>query len=237
MRKQPTPAQLFLYGLIVTLLVFVARCRSALLLLALINGVPGFIVGARRYPLITALFVFGVIGTFLNSLLVVNTGEPVFSIGGLVVRSDAVNATVNITLRFFTLGGVSFIYVSMITPREAIKSLERELGLPKGIAFAVALSLRLLRLSQVDLAEISAMRRQRGARRIPLTPSDYESLILPSLSIMLERARWIGISAELRGFSLRPPSRRQFVPTLGGFFLLILTLFQVLGIVACTGLL
>lgn len=223
-RLRPTPAQLFIYGIIVTLLVFIADSRNALLAMALINGVPGFILGARRYPFLTLLVVIGIWGTFLNALLLVNTGEPVFVIGPLIVREGAVDATIIIGLRFITLGGVSLLYVSQITPRESLKSLEAELGLPKGIAFSIAFALRLLKLGEQDIREILQMRRQRGARRIPVTPGDYESLMMPLLSLMLERARWVGIAAELRGFALRKSKKRTFIPTLG-LLVLILALF------------
>lgn len=225
-RLEPTPAQLFIYGIIVTLLVFVADSKDALLAMALINGVPGFLLGARRYPFLTLLVVIGIWGTFLNALLLVNTGEPVFSIGPLVVREGAVNATMIIGLRFITLGGVSLLYVSQIKPRESLKSLEAELGLPKGIAFSIAFALRLLKLGEQDIREILQMRRQRGARRIPVTPSDYESLMMPLLSLMLERARWVGIAAELRGFALRENAKRTFVPTLGLTVLVLMLCIQ-----------
>lgn len=236
MRTRPTPAQLFVYGLVVTLLVFLARCRSALILLALVNGVPGFARGARRYPLLVALFILGVAGTFVNSLILANTGRPIVQIGPLTVRQGAVDATINIALRFTALAGVSLVYVTMISPREAVRSLEEELGLPKGIAFSIAFSLRLLGLAQHDLAEIMAMRRQRGAPRIPIRPRDVETVLLPVMSVMLERARWVGIAAELRGFSLRPPRPRRLVPTLGLVVLAALAAVQILAVARCPGL-
>ena len=235
MRARPTPAQLFVYGLIVTLLVFLAGCRSALLVLAAINGVPGFARGARRYPLLVALFLLGVAGTFVNSLVLANTGRPVAHVGPLTIREGAVDATINITLRFVALAGVSLVYVTMINPREAVRSFEEELGLPKGIAFSIAFALRLLGLAQHDIAEIMAMRRQRGAPRVPIKPRDIESVLLPVMSVMLERARWVGIAAELRGFSLRPPRPRRLVPTLGLAALAFLAVLQALAVLFCPG--
>jgi len=47
----------------------------------------------------------------------------------------------------------------------------------------------------------------RGYRRVPLTPGDYKSLLMPLLSISIERGLWVGIAAELRGISIRPKAR------------------------------
>ncbi len=225
-RISPTPAQLFVYALIITLLVFVADNESALLTLTIINGIPGLIMGARKYPILTLLIIIGIWGTFLNALLITNTGDIVFEIGPLAIREGAVNSTYMISLRFITLGGVSLIYVSSITPRDALRSLEEELRLPQGIAFSVAFALRLLKLGEHDIKEIMAMRKQRGARRIPLTPSDFESILMPLLSLMVERAKWVGIAAELRGFSLRKKKPFKFVPTWGLVVLILLLAVQ-----------
>ncbi len=225
-RIQPTPAQLFVYALIITLLVFVADNESALLTLTIINGIPGLIMGARKYPILTLLIIIGIWGTFLNALLITNTGDIVFELGPLAIREGAVHSTYMISLRFITLGGVSLIYVSSITPRDALRSLEEELRLPQGIAFSVAFALRLLKLGEHDIKEIMAMRKQRGARRIPLTPSDFESILMPLLSLMVERAKWVGIAAELRGFSLRKKKPFKFVPTWGLVVLILLLAVQ-----------
>ena len=232
-RLRPTPAQLLLYGLAVTLLVFAAPCRGELLLLAAVNAPPGFIVGARRYPVLVALFFLSIIGTMINSIILANHGPPVASVGPLTIRRGAVDATINITLRFMALSGVSLLFAGTVRPREAVRSLEEELGLPKGVAFSVAFGLRLLSLAQSDLSEIMAVRRMRGAPRIPLRPRDVESLLAPMLSIMLERARWVGIAAELRGFQLRGRRPLRLVPTVGGVVLFVLLVLQVLGLVLC----
>ena len=232
-RLAPTPAHLFLYALTVSGLAFAAHCRSALLALALVNAVPGLALGARRYPLLVALLLLGFLGTFLNAILVANTGPPAYHVGPLVVREGAIEAGLRVVLRISSITGASLVFLGLARPRDTLRSLEEELGLPKGVAFATALSLRLFTLAREDAKWITGVRRLRGARRIPLTPRDYESLAMPLLSVLLERAHWVGVTAELRGFSLRPRRRPRPRLTLGGALLLLLAALQVIAVLQC----
>lgn len=207
------PAALFIYALTVTFYGFAARDTIDLAMLAVVNGVPGIILGARKSRMIFILIVLGIAGMFFNALLVANTGEPVAHVGPLVVRRGALDAALKVSLRFVAIGGAALLFSSTVSPREALKAFEEKLGLPRGLAFAAALAFRLFILAQRDLEEVMAVRRQRGARTIPVTPSDVKSIVSPILSVMLERGVWIGVAAELRGLRLAA-SRRRFKPPL-----------------------
>lgn len=207
------PAALLIYALTVTLYGFAARETADLLLLAAVNGVPGLVLGARRSRVITLFILLGIIGMFLNALIVSNTGGAVATLGPVVVREGAIHATVNVSLRFIAIGGAALLYSSLANPREALRAFEEELGLPRGLAFSAALAFRLFSLAQRDLQDVLAVRKQRGARTIPLTPSDLRSMVTPILNVLLERGTWIGVAAELRGLRLAASRRKLSPPT------------------------
>ncbi len=207
---KPSVSILFIYGLAVTLLVFIYRSGYPLLLIMLINGLIGFSIGLHRHKYIVLVILLGIWGVFLNALFVSNTGEPVYVLGSLVIREGVVDTVYRITCRLVAIAGAALILISLYSPREIINGLESQLRLPKIISFPLAYGLRLLPLMKKDLDEIKNMRRQRGYRTIPLSPRDYASLLQPLLSISIERAVWTGIAIELRGFRLRRPGYRGF---------------------------
>ncbi len=194
-----------------TLLAFVARGLPELALLAVANGVPGLAYGLRRYPILGLVLAIGYFGVLVNAVAVANTGAPVFSVGPLVVREGALRAAAAIGMRVTAIAGVALYYSALVNPRDALEAFQSQLGLPRGLAFSVALALRMIALLQRDLEEVMAVRRERGARRVPLTPRDFKTIAAPLLSVMVERAVWIGIAGELRGFRLNP-SRPRFRP-------------------------
>jgi energy-coupling factor transport system permease protein len=206
--RKISPTSLFIYALGVTALAFASKNIYSLLLIGIINGVPGLILSLKKYKLIAILLAIGVWGTFINAVLVSNYGFTVLEIGPLVVNSGALIATLMISLRLLGIAGGALIFLSLAKPREIIKSLEEELGMPKGIAFATSFAIRLLSLMRKDYREIQSIRIERGFRKYPLTPSDIKSLLLPLLSLGYERGIWVGIAAELRGFSLRKTRRK-----------------------------
>jgi len=136
-----------------------------------------------------------------------NTGKPIFEFYGLVIREGVLTAFINVMLRLLSILGATLIFITQVNARDLIKSLECELGLPKTIAFATAVGLRMLSILERDLREIQLVRVERGYRRYPITPSDIGSFLRPLLSLGLERALWVGIAAELRGFSQRTTKR------------------------------
>ncbi len=204
------PATWFIYSLIMTALAFTIRSEIALMLPAIPNFILGLILSLRKkYYLFPIAFLLAVWALFLNAVLFVNYGEPVVVVGPLVIRSNALWATLIVTVRIMTITGAAMIFVSMINPRELIISLERQLGLPKGLAFALSLALRLIPLMTYDYHEILFIRRQRGYRTKLVIPTDVIGVLLPLVAVGIDRAYWIGIAAELRGFQLR---KRRFNP-------------------------
>lgn len=201
--RKPTPTSTFLYALVITALAFTFREQRQLAAIGLPNGLFGFSLGFRRSKWVILLFALAIWGTFLNSLIVANTGDLVVHMGPLEVRVGAINATLTIGLRLLAIAGAALIFFSSTSPRDLIRHLEAELRLPKGLAFSIAYSLRLFPLMQRDFREIQLARLERGYRRFPITPTDVRSMMLPLLSVGYERAVWTGIGAELRGFASR----------------------------------
>lgn len=219
---------LLLYSMWITVLAVATSDPRRLGVLALLTGLPGLLLGYRRYGILVPLLGLSLLGTFLNMLLLYNVGEPVFSLGPLTVREEAWSRTVSLNLRILTLAGTGLLFASTVNPRDAVRSLERELGMPRGLAFALSFSLRLLPLVYRDLQEVMAIRRMRGYRRVPVTPGDYRSLFMPLLSVAIERGVWVGVAAELRGFSSRPRTRVRPRFRRGDGLLLLLGLLQTL---------
>ncbi len=205
-----SPATWFIYSIIMTILAFVIRSEAALLIPAIPNFIVGLILALKKkyylFP-ITLLLAFWAL--FLNAVLFVNYGKPVLILGPIIIRENALWATLIVAVRLMTITGAAMIFVSMINPRELIISLERQLGLPKGLAFALSLAIRLIPLMTHDYHEILFIRRQRGYRTKLLIPTDVVGVLLPLVAVGIDRAYWIGIAAELRGFQLR---KRRFKP-------------------------
>jgi len=202
-----SPSMLFIYGLFLTLMAFLLRNIEALALLALLNFTIGIILGGKKFKMLLVAFAISLAGVLTNALVFAG-GEPLWSLGFIVIRKGAVRGFIEVSLKLTLLLSATLIFSSLTNPRDLLRSLESELGVPKQLSFMVSLSLRLFRIFERDLAEIQLIRRSRGLRVTPLTLSDWESLLTPLLSIGLERGRWIGIAAELRGFSLRKIERK-----------------------------
>lgn len=215
MRLKPRPWALMLYGLGVTLVAIAGGSWQTLATTFILAGMPGLVLGLVRLRFLVLLVPLTVVGTFLNLMMLYYAGlakDPggiVASIGPIDVPKFVVETTGIIALRVFSFSGAGLLVATLVTPRDALKSLVDELGIPKGIAFSLSFALRLLPLVRKDLGEIMAVRKQRGYRTVPITPSDYSTIISPLLSVTLERALWVGISSELRGFRTRPQSRAR----------------------------
>lgn len=231
------PSTLLIYAVILAVVAFMARTELSLVVPAIPNFVAGiYFTLRRRLYIVIAAFVLAVWALFLNALFFVNYGEPILVLGPLVIRENAVKATMIVAFRLMTLVGPAMIFVSNVEPRELIKSLERDLGLPKGLAFSLSLAVRLIPLMNRDYNEIMNIRKERGFRRIPITPSDIKALLVPLVAVGIDRAYWIGIAAELRGFSLR---KRVFKPgfKLVDYIIIALAIVQLVIVVFITPLL
>jgi energy-coupling factor transport system permease protein len=218
---RPSPASLLVYGLTVTLIAFYASSPKTLTVLVALTGVPGLIAGIIKYRLLVALIPFTIIGAFTNAMMlyyagvIEDPGRILLSLGPIEVPEYAVDSTARIGARILSFAGAGLLLASFVTPRDAVRSLSDELGLPKGASFSLSFALRLLPLLKNDLDDILLVRKLRGHRRIPVTPRDYRSIITPLLASSLERALWVAVAAELRGFALRPTRRAKPRLTLG----------------------
>ncbi len=222
------PSTLFLYSLVITVLAFIYRDPLELAFIAVPNISLGLVLGVRRFRLLLILFVIGYLGLFINTLIVVNRGEEVFSIGPLIVREEALNAFISIGLRLLAIAGATMIFLSLIDPYRAVKSLENDLRLPKGISFSIYYALRLLPYLEKVVRDIRDIRRMRGYRGFILTPMDFASILRQLLSLLVERAIWTGIAMELRGFSLRRVRREPIKLDLGDYIVLLAALTQII---------
>ena len=234
-RLKPKPWALLAYSVGVTIIAVASSSWQTLAVTFLLAGLPGILLGLARFRFLVLLVPLTVIGTFINTMMIYYAGvarEPgsiVFEAGPLEVPEFALETTGIIALRVFSFSGAGLLLVSLTHPRGALRSLSEEVGLPKGIAFSLAFALRLLPLVRRDLGEIMAVRRLRGYRTLPITPSDYSTIIAPLLSVTLERALWVGISSELRGFRLRRVKRRRLEAGLPEAVLVALLLIEVVA--------
>jgi len=227
LKVRVNPSILFFYGLALTILAFILGSLKPLAILASVNLAVGLALGFKRYKSLIAAFLLSLAGVAVNALIFAG-GEPIYYVGPVAIRSGTVRGFIEVSLKLALMFSATLIFSSLTNPRELLKSLESELGLPKQVSFTVSLSLRLLRIFESDISEIQAIRRSRGLRVAPLTPSDWDSFLSPLLSLGLERGRWIGIAAELRGFSLRKTKKTCLKPSFLDFLLLILLLVEVL---------
>lgn len=220
---------LLIYAIVISLLAFILRDPVKMFIPFIINFVAGSVLGSRRYRLIIILFLLGFIGLFLNSLMVSNTGEPILSIGSFIIRENALRASLDIFMRLGMITGGTMIFVSLTDPRRVIRDLERDLRLPSGIVFSIFYALRLYPLMLRDYEEIKLSRFQRSRRKYILTPNDLQSILQPLLSLGLERAIWAGISAEMRGLSLRKARREKISLSKLDLFIVIIAILQILA--------
>ncbi len=221
MKTRYRESTLFLYALGTSLLAFVASSVESLIFPSLINGILGFALGSKKIPqkLLMVLLILNAWGAFINGLYFHNTGEEVISIQALTIKRGAVESFLIVTLRFFLIAGSTLIMLGLANVRDLIRSLERDLRIPSGIAFSIAYAFRLFPLLSKDLSEIRIARKERGSTSVVLSPKHLRSILLPMLNISYERAVWGGISAELRGLRLRKISKRES-PGLGDLIIL-----------------
>ncbi len=203
---RPSASLGFLIALGLSLAAFVLENEAVLLALSLACLAASF-KRLRRVYWVYALYAVGLTGVFVNAVLFNNTGSTVFHLLGYPVRSGAVEGFVRVSLRLLLIAAAGSWFITEYTPVEVARGLERELGVPKGVAYAVAYAFRLMPLVARDYREVEFVRKERGKRAVPVTPSDLASIITPLLRIGYERALWTGISMELRGFSLRRVKR------------------------------
>ncbi|MEM2020975.1 MAG: energy-coupling factor transporter transmembrane component T [Zestosphaera sp.] len=204
-------SSLFIYALGVSVIAFVSNSVEALLIPSLINGALGLVLGSKRLPmkLLLTLLALSIWGAFLNGLYFHNTGEVIISTQVLTVKSGAIESFLVVNFRFFLVVGATLTMLGLVNIRDLIKSLERDLRMPPGLAFSIAYAFRLFPLLSRDLNEVLVARRERGVGTNIINPNNLRSTLLPILNLSYERAVWGGISAELRGLSFRKSLKRK----------------------------
>ncbi|MEM0297711.1 MAG: energy-coupling factor transporter transmembrane component T [Zestosphaera sp.] len=200
--RKSTP---FIYAIGVSVMAFVGNSVRFLLLPSLVNGMVGFTFGSKKMPvkLLLLLLLLNTWGSFVNALYFHNAGEVVMDTPFITIRSGVVESFSLVGLRFLLVVGATLVMLSMSNPRDLVRSLERDLRIPPGIAFSIAYAFRLFPLMSRDLSEVLISRKERGVRTFVLNPSNLRSVLLPLLNLSYERAVWGGISAELRGLRSR----------------------------------
>lgn len=206
--RKSTP---FMYAIGVSMIAFVGNSVDFLLLPSLINGIIGFALGSRKLPirLLLLLLILNVWGAFINALYFHNIGDVVAEISFVTVRSGVIESFFLVSLRFSLIVGATLIMLGMSNPRDLIRSLEKDLRVPPGIAFSIAYALRLFPLISKDVNEVLIARKEREASTFILNPNSLRSVLMPLLNLSYERAVWGGISAELRGLKSRRVLRRD----------------------------
>ncbi|MEB3787424.1 MAG: energy-coupling factor transporter transmembrane protein EcfT [Desulfurococcales archaeon] len=225
---------LLLYTISVTFLALFSGSPERSLVLLAFPGMPGILLALRRYGILVLFLALALVGTSLNLLLLFNHGDPVLTLGPLTVREGAWTRIVSLNTRILVIAGAGLFFSSLIHPAEAVRAL-RDMGLPRGFAFSLALSIRLLPLARRDLEWILHSRRLRGYRRAPVTPGDYKTILFPLLNVMIERAYWIGVASEMRGFSLWRPRERHIDASPLDPLLMVLLVFQAAYIAGLLG--
>ncbi|MEM1611323.1 MAG: energy-coupling factor transporter transmembrane component T [Sulfolobales archaeon] len=201
--RRPSPSIFLIYSLGVTLEAFILRDPLKLSILCIANLALALYMGFRGFKAVSLLVAIGFWGVFINALAVANQGDVVVYLGPLAIREGALKAVIEITLRLLAISLAGLAFISLSDPSTLIRELVKGFRIPPGIAFSLSYALRLIPLVRRDYGEIVIARVERGFRRNPLTPGDIASILMPLLSIGLERAIWAGISAELRGLRLR----------------------------------
>ncbi|MEZ0393659.1 MAG: energy-coupling factor transporter transmembrane component T [Desulfurococcaceae archaeon] len=168
--------------------------------------IPAVVASVARRSRAT-LYIYALVaatapGIFMNAVYFSNEGQAVFTILGHEVRSGALEGFANVFLRTVLIAAVGSWFVSSYRPMEVVRGLE-EAGLPKGLAFSIAYALRSAELVARDFSEVLDSRRQRGRKFVPLNPVHVAEVLLPVVRLSYERALWVGISMDLRGFRLR----------------------------------
>lgn len=225
--KKYSASIVFVYVMSVSVIVLVLQDVSKILIFTITNALMGLALARRKFVILIILFMIGLFGLVINVILVSNTGQPVLVTPFFVLREHGLINIVRVAGKLLTFMGAGLTLAALVSPREFIDSLERELCFPKEVVFPLALALRMIKLMQSEVEEIKHVRIERRLRTTPILPGDIADYLRPLLSLGLERAQWIGIAAELRAFSQRKVSRRRIRLKSGDMFFLLIFVLQI----------
>lgn len=222
MRFKPKVLTVMIYSFTLTGAAFMVDTIPGLLALALPPLVLATLLGRGKMLWLVLAYLIGCVGVFINSLMFANTGQEVVSTGLLTIRSNAVYAFAVVSLKLLAISCAGGVFIFSFSSTEIYRGLLYEVGLPILVTLPLAYSLRMLPIIRRDLAEVIFQRRQKGYRTILLYPPHVASVVATLLSINYERARWSGISAELRGFRRVKPRRSYRVAAIDLLFYMLL---------------
>ncbi len=228
---KPRILTILIYAFTTSTLAFIYRDLYDLLVLLAPTIILVFIYARRGLHWIIIGVLIGLLGLFINAIAFSNTGETVFRLFTIEVKTGAVHAFLVVSIRLFIIAFAGALLALTYSPIEIYRSLIYELKTPVIIAFPVAYALRILPVVKRDYSEIVFQRKQRGLKTNLLNPLDLASVVTLLMVVNYERAKWSGISAELRGLRRIKPEF-QYKPRIVDYILLTLLVLLVVYTIA-----
>jgi len=229
--SKPRVPTLLVYAVALSGLAFVLRDLMDLLILAIPPLILSIVLIRGRLKWLMLAYSIGLMGVFVNALFFSNTGPTVVSIGLLEIREKALESFTIVSLRLLAIATSGALFALLYSPVEIYRGLLYEIGAPVTIALPIAFALRLMPVIRRDFEEVIFQRKQRKYRTILLNPVHFSSVVGALFTINYERAKWSGISAEIRGLRRIKPTRNYRVGLTDVFMLMIL-LSQIVLIIA-----
>lgn len=229
--SKPKVATLLVYAVALSGLAFVLSNLLDLLILAIPPLFLSIVLIRGRLKWLMLAYLIGLIGIFVNALFFSNTGPIVVSVGLLEIREKALESFTIVSLRLLAIASSGALFALLYSPVEIYRGLLYEIGAPVTITLPVAFSLRLIPVIRRDFDEVIFQRKQRKHRTILLNPFHFSSVVGALIAINYERAKWSGISAEMRGLRKIKPTRNYRVG-LFDLFMLIILVSQIILIIA-----
>lgn len=230
MKPGPKVFTSLLYAFVITGLSFVISDKVDLLVLATPPLVYSIMRSKTKIIWLLLAYLVALVGVFVNALFFANTGEVVIDLGLLVIRERAIEGFTTVSLRLLSIMAAGSTIVLCYDMVEIYHGLTREIAMPTPISYPLAYSLRILPVVKRDLEEILFIRRMRKLSSFILNPLAAGSIIMTLLALNIERARWSGISAELRGLRKVKP-RFKYEPGAWDMFFISLLAVQIIAVI------
>lgn len=197
--NKPVIFTLLFYAIVSSGLAFILHDLYDLLYLAIPPFIMSILILRGKLKWIMLAYALGLTGVFVNAVIFANTGEAVLSIGSLIIRENAVNAFIAVSMKLLAIATSGALFALLYSPVEIYRGLAHEVGIPTSITLPLAYSLRLLPVIKRDLSEVVFQRKQRGYRTVFLNPLHLSGVLTTLMAINFERAKWSGVNAEIRG--------------------------------------
>ncbi|MEM4717717.1 MAG: energy-coupling factor transporter transmembrane component T [Desulfurococcaceae archaeon] len=197
--SKPGVLTLLSYAIIISGIAFITSDKVDLVILFLPPLLYTLLAARGKIFWLLIAYLVGSIGVFINSIAFANSGDVLIDLGLLIIRTNAINAFITVSLRLMSIMAAGALFVLLYTPVEIFRGLIREAGFPPTISLPLAYSLRILPVVKRDLNEVIFHRKQRRYRTIIFNPFVLASVVTSLLAVNYERAKWSGINAEIRG--------------------------------------